>query len=355
MAKDAVLPTSLPGEINAATRTLHSTLNCLITTRLPLALPPHTPTPSVYTAGLLHFAHIYLTLESLWTDLLPSPSDPPTSPLLSFLLVNPYDAPELFSSPPSPVMLRFLQHLRPRGLARSTRLKRDLEFLTGLHPTDLSVLLAQYPGEKVQEYCIHIRRMVKAKPHLLVAYAWCYYMAVFSGGRWIRSELLKCGEEFWRSAREQDAEKAEVEAEPERVGLLERGLSFWNFDGAHDGEDIKAEFKRRLAGAEDFFTPDERVDIIEEAKNIFKYSASLVQELDEKIGTDAAKLAQVGHVDSGTLRANDKMKVAEKVINPNMSQSAVTWLRRPEITGVFVALGCLACVALLRLDPRSAS
>ncbi|ORY01804.1 hypothetical protein BCR34DRAFT_592101 [Clohesyomyces aquaticus] len=348
MAKDALLATSLPGEINAATRTLHTSLNRLITSRLPLALPPHSTTPSAYTTGLLHFAHIYLTFESLWTDLLPSSTSTtsvPTSPLLSFLLVNPYDAPELFSThmPPTPAMLHFLSHLRPRGLARSGRLKRDLETLMGLHPTDLSVLLAQYPGERVQEFCLRMRRVVSGKPHVLVAYAWCYYMAVFSGGRWIRGGLVKAGEEFWR-----DTEKEKEKEKGRRVELTERGLSFWYFDGENDGEDIKAEFKRRLAEAEELFTPDERVDVIEEAKAIFRYSALLVEELDEKIGTDEAQLRAVEHAER--TRAIDKAKMAAaEGVRPQMSRSGVMWSWSP-VTGAVIVLGCLVGATLLRYD-----
>lgn len=328
-------------------RSLHTALNRLITSRLPLALPPHTTDPTLYTTGLLHFSHIFLTFESLWTDLLAAPSDPPTSPLLSFLLVNPYDSPEMFSTPPTPRMLEFLQKLRPRGLARSGRLKRDLEFLTGLHPTDLSVLLAQYPGDKVAEYCTHIRKAVKHKPHVLVAYAWCYYMAVFSGGRWIRSQLANSGEDFWRTATTGNTKENEEE---EQAPLHERGLSFWNFDGPHDGEDIKANFKNRLAAADGFFTTDERIDVIEEAKSIFKFSASLVEELDEKLSTDMANLDRLSHLEKK--RAQEHVQEAGSVVTAKMFQAPSTWFRKPEVTGALVALGCLACVVLLKLDPQ---
>ncbi|KAF2185836.1 heme oxygenase-like protein [Zopfia rhizophila CBS 207.26] len=342
---DAIRPNSLPGEINAATRTLHTNLNRLVTSRLPLGLPPHTPDPTLYTTGLLHFAHIYLTFESLWADQLPALSNPPTSPLLSFLLVDPWDASESSSPPPSPRMLEFLQTIRPKGLARSGRLKRDLEMLTGFHGTDLSVLLSQFPGQKVQEYCTHIRKVVREKPHVLVAYAWCFYMAVFSGGRWIRSELFKGGEEFWRSGTLING-KGRSRDDETVVSLEEKGLSFWHFDGVADGEDIKAEFKRRLGAAEDLFTPQERADVIEEAKEVFKFSAGLVQELDEKLGTDMEKLR-------GAERARLKTEAGDtKQVALVVAPSFVTWYRRPEVTGAAIALGCLACVAILRFDPR---
>jgi heme oxygenase len=327
-------------------RTLHTELNKLITARLPLALPPFATDPTPYTTGLLHFAHVYLTFESLWADLLPASLDtaasPPTSPLLSFLLVNPYSEPELFTSPPSPHIVAFLQTLRPKGLARSGRLKRDLEFLTGLHPTDFEVLLAQYPGDKVAEFCTHIRRRVGNKPHVLVAYAWCYYMAVFSGGRYIRAELLKAGNDFWGAGAEDQASKAGSDA----PRLEDQGLSFWSFPGQHDGVDIKEAFKSRLEAAETLLTPGERVDIIEEAKIIFKLSAGLVAELDQQLSTDFERLEKLRMMHRPQA---DKTHDETPPVTPATSKTVSMWLHRPEITGAMVALGCLACVALLRV------
>jgi hypothetical protein len=216
-----------------------------------------------------------------------------------------------------------------------------LEFLTGLHPTDFDVLLAQYPGEKVAEFCTHIRRRVGNKPHVLVAYAWCYYMAVFSGGRYLRAELLKAGSDFWIAGTEGDASRADKAS----VRLEEQGLSFWSFPGQHDGLDIKEAFKARLQAAETLLTPDERVDVIEEAKTIFKLSATLVEELDQKLGTDLENL--------GRLHAAQRHQAAKASdhmfkVTPSVTKATGTWLHRPEVTGTLVALGCFACVALIR-------
>jgi heme oxygenase len=292
----------------------------------------------------LHFAHIFLTFESVWADLVATPRFPTTKydAQLSFLLVNPYDTSDphnMFSATPTPQMLTFLRDLRPVGLARSARLRADLETLTGLNATDLSVLLATYPGDKVEEYCAHIRLAVAKRPHALVAYAWCYYMAVFSGGRWIRGELTKAPDPFWRSAAQAIGKGTEAGEPP----LSERGLSLWNFDGEQDGEDIKAQFKARLADADVLFTDEERVDVIEEAKQIFVRSAQLVEELDRVLGTDIEVLKRPQQ------QLHDTTTVEEKEEGLVMStKEAVMWLKRPEVTGAAVALGCLVCVALLK-------
>jgi hypothetical protein len=394
---EGTLPVSLPAEINAATRyvffstlflsmfyttktcrfidqhysNVHTTLNRLITSRLPLALPPHTADASLYTTGLVHFAHVFLTFESLWADLLrdygpspPAPSSspdqgpasPPTSPLLSYLLVNPYDSPSLFTStlgaptPPSPQLLAFLQTLRPRGLLRSPRLKRDLAYLLDLHPTDLDVLLAKYPRDKVADFCTHIRKAVHEKPWTLVSYAWCFYMAVFSGGRWIRAALLQAGPEFWLPGTPGETRS--------NLPLSQSGLSFWHFPGQFDGEDIKLDFKARLADAETLFTSDQRIDIIEEAKNIFELCASLVHDLDEAASADKAE-ARVQPVDDSHKEADIQEKSKLKIGSQQRSRPTevgkstaqiTRFIRKPEVTGTLVALACLACVSLWKLQ-----
>jgi heme oxygenase len=357
--------------IDAHCSNLHTCLNRLITSRLPLALPPHTADSSLYTTGLVHFAHVFLTFESLWVDLLrdydiqapltapssdPPPASPPTSPLLSYLLVNPYDSPSLFTStlgaptPPSPQLLAFLQTLRPRGLIRAARLKQDLACLMDLHPTDLDVLLAKYPRDKVADFCTHIRKTVHEKPWTLVSYAWCFYMAVFSGGRWIRATLLQPGPDFWLPSTQDE--------ELSNLPLSQRGLSFWHFAGQSDGEDIKLDFKARLADAETLFSPDQRIDIIEEAKNIFQLCASLVHDLDELASTSRAE-AEVEPVGASRKKAHIEEKPGLKVEGQHRSRPTeagastahiTRFIRKPEVTGTLVALACLACVSLWRFQ-----
>lgn len=232
-------------------------------------------------------------------------------------------------------MLRFLTHLRPKGLARSTRLRTDLSTLTNLPSTDLSVLLSQYPGPAVADYCSHIRKTVREKPHTLVAYAWCYYMAVFSGGRWIRAQLSGAGNDFWGNSE----------------GDKDAGLALWNFPGDQDGEDIKAEFKARLAEAEALFTVEQRIDVIEEAKNIFKYSAGLVEELDRRLGTDMELLEQINRRERKISKAPSIAAESGSVNTQPLLASrkdVLAWLRRPEITGIIVALGCLLYMIYIR-------
>lgn len=213
----------------------------------------------------------------------------------------------------------------------------------GLHPTDLEVLLAKYPGDKVAEFCTHIRKAVHEKPWTLLSYAWCFYMAIFSGGRWIRAELLKAGPDFWQMSKEEPTHGS--------TNFPTRGLSFWHFPGQYDGEDVKAEFKARLAAADMLLTPDERVDIIEEAKTIFQLCETLVEELDNMVGSlGPVKVQQPSAPSKQPLLETKTISNAPAMVLTKSNDPLIGFIRRPEVTGVLVALGCLACVALLRFQ-----
>ena len=62
------LAESLSKRINDSTIASHAHLNRMITTCLPLALPPHSPDSSTYLTGILHIAPIYLQFEGSWED-----------------------------------------------------------------------------------------------------------------------------------------------------------------------------------------------------------------------------------------------------------------------------------------------
>jgi heme oxygenase len=255
-------------------RPMHTQLNRLITSRLPLCLPPHAQDPTLYAKGLEHFAHIYLTFESLFTEL----ANPASSTLLEdpWIHVEP-DESVTEGSPKTDKHRQLFATLIPQGLSRSRRLLSDLAYLKQQSVEDVVADMAKCPGPAVEEFYRHIRAETAKKPHVLIAYAWNFYMAVFSGGRWIRSELQKAGDKFWQPRTEVDviAEK--------QTPLSERGLSFFHFESAEDGEDIKREFKARIEALGGFLTAEERADVVAEAQEIYGYCDRLVQELDQQV------------------------------------------------------------------------
>ncbi|KAF2140759.1 uncharacterized protein K452DRAFT_50911 [Aplosporella prunicola CBS 121167] len=306
-ASGAGAPPALSQEINTATRSVHTSLNRLITARLPLALPPHAPSPRVYALGLQHFAHVYLAFEAAWGDIVAqsSGSDTDTAAALeeswssvsassSSATLTPSSSSSSIADNntnglPDPIAATthaLLASLLPPGLTRTARLRADLAALLAL-PTpaavDASLARSLASSPAAAAFVAHIRAAVAARPHVLLAYAWVMYMAVFSGGRWIRGQFLGAGEEWWRTSTTE--KKAEGGEGAPKLDLAATGLAFFHFPGTHDGEDIKAAFKAQLSAAELLLTPAQRADILAEAGTIFARCEGLVHELDGLFST----------------------------------------------------------------------
>ncbi|KAK4546326.1 hypothetical protein LTR36_002003 [Oleoguttula mirabilis] len=251
---------SISAEINTATRKQHTELNRLIIERLPLALPPIAQNPALLDQGLAAFAHIFFAFEGIWQSI----ED-------GFHSLNKYNPDKAHEYD----VCSTLAFLRPSGLTRSERLRRDLEHIakrTG-KPTPP---LGAYEKKLVQ----HIRDTINSRPHVLLAYAWVMYMAIFSGGRWIRQQFANAGPEFWTGepgvALAEKQDKTDVP-----------GFSFLSFEGEEDGEDLKADFKARLVDTEVLLTDQERQEVIDGAHELFDHCIQLVGELDRKVARRA--------------------------------------------------------------------
>ncbi|CZS95737.1 related to HMX1 ER localized, heme-binding peroxidase involved in the degradation of heme [Rhynchosporium agropyri] len=337
-----IAPHSLSERINRSTRPLHTQLNRLILTRLPLALPPYTTNPSTYVSGLLHITPIYATFEDLWASLLVSPSLPttldacePGQPLLDSrsipLISNTSDSPLLIHTPKICTRTQsLLSHLRIPGLLRAGRLIEDIRTLTNTpdHQINVQLRAISHSGP-LAEFLQHTKSSVETNPHVLLAYAWVLYMALFSGGRYLRLALKEAGgqgEEFWtrssschrpyslddtyippRSTSRPPARNTKFSASESNTTSTRRsstnpthglrlpppepgvrvipGLKFFSFPGAEDGEDLKVLFKARIVEAEILLTEGEKEDIVREAGFIFTHMLQLVNQLDAVIGT----------------------------------------------------------------------
>ncbi|KAI7278959.1 hypothetical protein KC345_g5616 [Hortaea werneckii] len=248
---------SISAEINKETRKHHTELNRLIIDRLPLGLPPQAETPHVLGQGIATFARIFFGFESVWREI-----EDGTHPLSKY---DPKKAHEYD-------VVSSLAFLRSVGLARTERLRKDLATIsqrTGSYVT------TQSGGKGIES---RIREQVTERPWLLVAYAWVMYMAIFSGGRWIRQQLAQAGPEFWTGSTEYDSHYEEKSSETSRLEIP--GFTFLSFDSEQDGEEMKAEFKSRLAETEVLLTDEERQDVIAAAQGLFDDCIGLVHELD---------------------------------------------------------------------------
>ena len=263
----------------------------MITTCLPLALPPHSADSSTYLTGILHIAPIYLQFESSWDVLLQElqPSDNVAGSTPSETTFEEY-----LRTHQRQITQSVLLPLRVPGLQRSERLCADIQSLTGYTDKLVSAALAssgRLPSLKA--FTDHIQASTVRNPHVLLAYAWVMYMAIFSGGRYLRASLQDAGEGFWTGETANlstegsgPADQAAHEDTPKKYGRrgdpnnVMPGLSFFHFPGEEDGEDIKLEFKRRYAELEVLLSDAERDDVVREAHIIFESMGAIVKELD---------------------------------------------------------------------------
>lgn len=279
---------SLSKRINESTIASHAHLNRMITTCLPLAVPPHSTDSSTYLTGILHIAPIYLQFEKSWGALLDA-----SQPLNRVAKGRPSKiaSEDYFQKRQRDIAGSILHSLRVPGLRRSDRLREDIQSLTGYTDKLVSAALAssgRLPSLKA--FTDHIETSVARSPHVLFAYSWVMYMAIFSGGRYLRATLQDAGEDFWTGETADPAKKqstpAASEDSPKKYGRrgdpnnAMPGLSFFHFPGEEDGENIKLEFKRRYAELELLLTDAEKDEVVQEAHIIFDSMGAIVKELD---------------------------------------------------------------------------
>jgi len=238
-------------------------------------------------------------------------------------------------------LISFLRTLRPHGLARSARIRKDLAYLQTVEAKGgEDSIVEQKKSKAVEDFITHIRSTVQENPHLLVAYAWTLYMAIFSGGRWIRAQLCSVGEEFWTSSSSIPTASTE-EKEKEKLTLEDlmtfepRGLSFWFFPTETDGEDIKAEFKRRLQDGEHILSSAQRDDIIKESQEIFERFQDMVADLDAALGEAPSALPT---------QQNQKQTPPKK--NVIKSETGQLLFNMPSYAGLALVVSCVSWYAM---------
>ncbi|KAJ4250728.1 hypothetical protein NW757_006929 [Fusarium falciforme] len=306
----------LAESIVAATRGIHAKLNKLIIARLPLALPPRAQDPALYISGLLHITPIYMTFEALWRDILDSPVND-----VDKKETNPHDPdtglPEA-TSPASDVhrlsgcnrVQSLLQHVFLPGLMRSDRLKADIAHITGWSDSlvEDQLRFVEQSG-RLGDFIQHIKRSVQHRPHVLLAYSYILFMALFAGGRFIRATLESAGDDFWNhlpSPIKPTSLPCQKSTRPTKraSGLSDEQLPdhdhychathtmplrFFHFQTPEDGEDLKREFKQRLLDAEKMLTTREKQDIVQESVCIFENMTLLIHQLDSVCGDPERK------------------------------------------------------------------
>ena len=239
MANPSASKQTLQEELQQAIQHDHLIINHLISSRMPLCLPPKTDSPLRFALGLTAFGHLYTSFEYAWETITSQTSKPPV----------------------------YLLDLQTSGLKRHLRLDRDLHSLAHLLGSSGAKRM-----QKIHSQTEHFHRAIfhtcQNKPHLILAWAWTMYLAMFNGGRYIRAGLEGAGDDFW--------------------GTENYPLEFWNFEGKDDGKHIHEAFKQNFDEAAEHLSREEKDEVIAEAKRVFHVTEDVVHELDQKVGQDEA-------------------------------------------------------------------
>lgn len=230
------LPTdvgALANRINLDTRTLHNKIDKLVTLKFAIALRDY----KIYRQGLQSFYHVFATVEQCLYEQLADTSNEWTSILLKVW---------------KPEMAR-----RERGqqdLLFYYDNRKD-KFMSPIMPAQI-------------EFLNHIRQVCKEKPYLLLAYLHVMYLALFAGGRVMRSSISRATGIF-----------------PQKDGLkhddiVKLGTNFFQFP-VDDENTFRLLYKRDYELAtRNSLTEEQKLDIIEESKYIFQQNAKCVIELE---------------------------------------------------------------------------
>ncbi|KHN97521.1 heme-binding peroxidase [Metarhizium album ARSEF 1941] len=253
--------TDLPSKIKLVIREVHGKVNRLNTARIPLCLPPRAESPALYTLGLSRYAEIYRGLEEVWHAQIGDGAE---------CMGDISNEPSSYGTDKERIQAVLRMIYLPE-LLRTKRLQADFAALKQLHRAAASVDTTR--GNAGTEFRRYIEDYIPTKPHLLVVYAWIMYQALFNGGRFIRKQLVKAGPEFWGlSAAEMDPSAA-----------LPPPLSFWRVE---EEASVEARFRDRVVTAGKLLTERERLEIYDEALEIFRRCQLITIQLDEdaKVG-----------------------------------------------------------------------
>ena len=241
-------------------------VNRLNTARIPMCLPPQVTSPGLYTMGFARWAEIYKGFEETWYSIIGDPADWP--------LETNHD-PASYSSDEERVKAVLRMMCLPE-LYRTRRLESDFAALRLLDPSVADLDTGkENAGRDFRQY---IKERMPEKPHLLVAYIWIMYQALFNGGRFIRLQFLKAGPEFW-GLTQKDMDPTNFPSP----------LSFWCVE---NDEATKTDFRKRTVEADKLLTETERQEILAESLEIFRRCTHITLQLDEQVLEGAAATQQ---------------------------------------------------------------
>ncbi|EEQ40010.1 hypothetical protein CLUG_04138 [Clavispora lusitaniae ATCC 42720] len=224
---------ALANRINMETRSLHNKIDKLVTLKFALALRDY----KIFRQGLQSFYHVFATIEECLYKQLEN-EDSEWTPLL--------------------------RNVWKPEMARREKGQQDLlfyydgrkeKFMTPIMPAQI-------------EFVNHIRQVTSEKPYLLLAYLHVMYLALFAGGRVMRSSISRATGLFPRKDGLSHGE------------IVKEGSNFFSFD-VEDENTFRLLYKRDYElQTRNNLTEEQKLEIIEESKYIFQQNAKCVIELE---------------------------------------------------------------------------
>jgi heme oxygenase len=233
------LPTdvgALANRINSSTKKEHNKIDKSVTIKFAVALRD----AKIYRQGLQGFYHVFKTVE---------------------VLINK----ELAKEPKTKVGEILSQFWDEEAIARTSRLEQDLLFFYGNDKNKFEDPIRQ---EQIN-FVKHIYETYEQKPHILLAYCHVMYLALFAGGQILSSSLAKATGIFPQVDGKSTSEVAKL------------GTNFFKFP-VEDSQSLRIKYKREFELAtRNELTEQEKLDIIEEAKEIFRRNYDVVAEIED--------------------------------------------------------------------------
>lgn len=224
---------ALANRINLETRSLHNKIDKLVTLKFAIAMRDY----KIFRQGLQSFYHVFATVEEC--------------------LYKQLDDDQSEWTP-------ILKNVWKPEMARRERGQQDLMFYYDNHKEKFMnpIMPAQI------EFADHIRKVTAEKPYLLLAYLHVMYLALFAGGRVMRSSLMRAAGMF---PRKDGLNHKEIQA---------AGTNFFQFD-VEDESTFRLLYKRDYElQTRNNLTEEQKVDIIKESYYIFEQNAKCVIELE---------------------------------------------------------------------------
>lgn len=224
---------ALGNRINDETRSIHDKIDKMVTLKFAIAVRD----PKVYRQAIQMFYHYFSAIEDCLERELNSN--------------NRYT--EMFKNIYKPEMLR------------REKLRQDLMFFYEGKPEKFEKPILQ----KQIEFTDYIRKTTAEHPYLLLAYMHVLYLALFAGGRIMSSKVAKSLRLF-----------PQVEGKSYDE-IVAQGTNFYKFD-VEDSEILRIMYKRDYElQTRNFLTEDEKREIINESKYIFKETADGIREIEQ--------------------------------------------------------------------------